>query len=117
MGGGRIDDFGLVAVQAVDHGHRVARGIVMQAQDDHVDLGHQGALGFRVFAQGRVNADQLDVGHQGQAFANLQPGGAGFAVNENFGHRGSITHLGSEKEVLRGRKPNLRLAQTSMIHL
>ena len=55
----------------------------MQAQDDHIHAGHQFLLGERILAQGRINADDLDAGHASQTVADLQAGGAGFAINEN----------------------------------
>jgi len=54
---------GFFACQAVDHGDRLARVVVMQAQDDHVHAGHQLALGFRVFAFGGINPDHLHSWH------------------------------------------------------
>ena len=87
--GGGIDDARLAAGQGVDQRHRLARGIVVQAQDHHVHFAHQLLLGGGILAQCRVDADDLDAGHSGQAFADLQAGGSGLAVDENFvhGHR------------------------------
>jgi len=87
VGGRGVDDAGPMAGQAVNHGHRFARGLVVQAQHHQVGLGHEFALGLGVFAACRVDAQHLDLGHQGQPFADLQTGGAGFAVDENFGHK------------------------------
>ena len=54
----------------------------MQAENDDIGLRHQRLLGGRVFAQGGVDAQQLDACHGLQAIANLQAGGASFAVDE-----------------------------------
>ena len=70
----------------VNHRHGFAGGIVVQAQNDHIDAGHQGALGVGVLAQLRGDADQLDAGQGLQAFPDLQAGGTGFAVDKNLGH-------------------------------
>ena len=86
MRGRRIDDLGLFARQGVDHGHRLARGVVVQAQNYQVHLGHQVALGGGVFAQRRIDTDQLDASHAVQAFTNLQTGGASLAVDKNLVH-------------------------------
>ena len=58
----------------------------MQAQHHQIDLRHQRALGASVLAQFGGDADQLDAGHGLQPFANLQAGGAGFAIYEYFVH-------------------------------
>ena len=50
MRGGGVDDFGLFAAQAVDHGDRFAGCVVVQAEDDHVYFAHQSAFGLWVFA-------------------------------------------------------------------
>jgi hypothetical protein len=84
--GGRINDAWSVARHRVHHGHRFAGGIVMQAQHHQVDLGHQGAFGFRVFALGWVNTHQRDLRHQSQTLANVQAGGPRFAVDKNLSH-------------------------------
>ena len=81
-----VDDARLLARQRVDHGHRFACRVVVQAQDDQIDTGHDLALGVGVLAFGRVDADEIDARHVRQPLANLQPGGAGFAVDENLGH-------------------------------
>jgi len=65
----------------------LARGVVVQAEDHEVGLRHQFALGGRVLAPRRVDAEHLHRGHLGQPFADLQAGGAGLAINENLGHR------------------------------
>ena len=70
----------------VHHGHRLARGVVVQAQDDQVHARDQLAFGSGVFAPLGGNADQLYGGHALQALTNLQPGGASFAIDKNFGH-------------------------------
>ena len=51
--------------------------------------GHEFTLGLRVLAPLSRNADQLHARHARQSFANLQTGGSGFAVDENFGHETS----------------------------
>jgi anaerobic glycerol-3-phosphate dehydrogenase len=43
-------------------------------------------FGVGVFAQRGVNAQQLQARHGAQAFADLQAGGAGFAVDKNLFH-------------------------------
>ena len=86
VSGGRIDDARLAAPQAVDQRHGLARRIVVQAQHDQVHAGHQVSLGAGVLAQLGRDAHELDLGHERQALADLQAGGAGFAVNENLGH-------------------------------
>ena len=58
----------------------------MQAEHYQVHLGHQRALGGSVLAQLWGNAHQLNAGHALEPFPNLQAGGAGFAVNEDFVH-------------------------------
>ena len=88
--GGGVDDLGARLASfrrdRVDHGHRFHGGIVMQAQHHQIGLGHQGALGQWVFAQGGGNAQNLHARHVVQAFADLQTGGTGFAVDKNFFH-------------------------------
>ncbi|MNV79215.1 hypothetical protein D3C71_1727570 [compost metagenome] len=89
MCGARVDDLDLAAgglLNAVHHGHGLARSVVVQAQDHQVHAGNQRALGGRILAQFGGNADQVDAGHSLQPFADLQTGGAGFAVNEHFEH-------------------------------
>jgi hypothetical protein len=86
VGGGRVDDARTRAAQALDHRDRLARRVVVQTQHDQVDLGHQGLFGLGVFALGRVDAHHFHAGQMRQTFADLQPGGAGFAVDENCGH-------------------------------
>jgi hypothetical protein len=81
-----VDDAWPAARQLVDHRHRFARRVVVQAQNDQVDGGHDVALGGRVLAPRGVDADQLDAGQAVQPLANLQAGGAGFAVDENLCH-------------------------------
>ena len=70
----------------VNDGHGFSGSVIMQAQNDHIDPGHQRAFGSRVFAQFGGNAHQLDAGHVLQPFTDLQARGAGFAVDKNFGH-------------------------------
>jgi len=85
----RIDDLDATPARSfygIDERHRLARSIVVQAQDDQVHLFDQRAFGGRVFALCGGNADQLDLVQALQALTNLQSGGAGFAVNEYFVH-------------------------------
>ena len=86
--GGRVDDAWLGARQGIDHRDRLARRVVVQAQDDQIGLGHQRALGLRVLAALRGDAQQAHLGHQRQTFADLQTGGTGFAVDEHGRHVG-----------------------------
>ena len=58
----------------------------MQAEDDQIHFRHQRAFGGSVFAQLGGNAHQFNAGHPLEPFPNLQAGGAGFAVNEDFVH-------------------------------
>ena len=88
MGGGGVDDLGLLAGQLVDQRDRFARRVVVQAQHHEVDAGHQVALGIGVFAQFGSDAHQFDLRHRLEPFADLQAGGTGFAVDENLGHDG-----------------------------
>jgi hypothetical protein len=81
---------GLGARQLVDqHGHRLARCVVVQAQHHEVDTGHQVSLGVDVLAQLGRDAHEFDLRHRLEPFANLQAGGTGFAVDEDLGHGGS----------------------------
>ena len=90
--GGGVDDARPMTRQGVDHGHRFTGRIVVQTQHHQIHLGHQGALGFGIFAFRRINAHHVHGGQQGQTLANLQTSGAGFAVDEYFGHglRGNV---------------------------
>ena len=85
-----INDFGSNSAvsprQIVNHRYGFNSGIIVQAQYDQIRFGHQGAFGIRVFAQGGVDADEFDLRHGLQAFADLESGGACFAVNKNFFH-------------------------------
>jgi hypothetical protein len=98
-----VDDLGLVADHGVDHGHRLARRVVVQAQDDEIDLGHEFAFGRRVLAAIGRDAHHLDGGHALQPLANLQPGGAGFAVDENLGHGRSALSVRVQENVQQSR--------------
>ena len=74
VGGAGVNHFDGAAsglLYVADHGHGVARGVVVQTQHHHIDLGYQGALGGGVFALLGRNADQLHLRHALQAFANL----------------------------------------------
>ena len=73
---------------AVHHGHRLDSGIVMQTQNNQVHLRHQRLFGGGVLAQCGINAHQFDLWHGLQTLANLQAGGACFAVNKYFMHGG-----------------------------
>jgi len=86
---GGVDDLGLGAGQLVDQRDRLARGVVVQAKHHQVDAGHQFALGGRVLSQLGGDAHEFDLRHRLQTFADLEAGGAGFAVDENLGHGGS----------------------------
>ena len=85
---GGVDDFGSLASKAVDHGDRFTGVVVVQTQDDQIDLRHDLALGLGVFAAVGRDGHQLDVGHALEAFADLQAGRAGFAVDEYVVHGG-----------------------------
>jgi len=96
---GRIDDLGLVAHHRVDHGHRLARGVVVQAQNDQIHLGHEIAFGGRVLAAFGRDAHHLDGGHALQPLANLKSSGTGFAVDENLGHGRSALSVRVQESV------------------
>ncbi|MCY1379139.1 hypothetical protein D9M69_668290 [compost metagenome] len=86
-----------MAAHAVDHGDGFDGRIVVQTEDDQIGLRHEVALGFGVFAALRRDAQQFDSRHALQALANLQTGGAGFAVDEDLGHdAGCLVSSGSE---------------------
>ncbi len=89
MSCGRIDHPRAASIRLfnlVDHGDRLARRGVVQAQDHQVDAGHQFALGGCVLAQLGVDADQLDLRHLLEPLPYLQAGGSGFPINEYLGH-------------------------------
>jgi len=75
-----------LGLQAIYQGHGLDGGSVVQAQDHQIGQGHAGALGLRVFALCRVDAEQFHPRHVLQAFADLQTRGACLAVNKNLCH-------------------------------
>jgi len=77
------------------HGHRLACRVVVQTQDDQIGLGHQCPFGFGVLAALGGNAQQAHLGHVRQTFADLQTGGAGFAVDEHGRHVGARLDTGN----------------------
>ena len=77
---------GLLAGQGVDHGDRLNGRVVVQAQNHQIDLRHQLAFGLGVLAPLGRDAQQFDARHRLKPFANLQAGGAGFAVDEDGCH-------------------------------
>jgi hypothetical protein len=87
MGGRGIQYPRATVGQAVGHSDRFLGGIIGQTEHDHIDARHQGALGLRVFALGRINADQLHAGLAGQTFTDPKTCGARLAIDENPCHR------------------------------
>ena len=63
-----------------------AGGVVVQAQHHRGGLADQGARGGGVLAQFGGNTQKRDLRHALQALTDLQACGAGFAVDEDFGH-------------------------------
>ena len=82
----------------------------MQAEHHQIGLRHQRLLGVGVLAQGRVYADEFHAGHGLQALANLQAGGAGFAINEYFFHS-IAARAGSVKETIQFQNRAVRQSQ------
>ena len=85
MRGRRVDDDG---VGVGDELHGFLRCIVRQAEDDGVGVVHQfGARGGVLAALGR-DGDDLQVAALLEPLADLEAGGAGFAVDEDFSGHG-----------------------------
>jgi hypothetical protein len=84
-----VDDAGLPCASLTDlfhHRCRLARGFVVQAEDDQVDSRHQLAFGRGILALFRRDAHELDLRHLLEPLADLQAGGASLAIDENLGH-------------------------------
>ena len=86
VSGGGVDDPGPVVV---DQRHRLAGGVVGQAQDDDVGVVERLSPRRRLLALRLVQHHQRDLGPVRQAVADLQPGGAGGAVDEDGDAHGS----------------------------
>ena len=103
-----------LSAEGVHHGRRLARRVVVQAEDDQVDARDQRALGLRVLAQGGGDAHELDPGQRLQALANLQARGARLSVDEYLGHG---THSFSHGLQTPGAGCARRVLRRNMIHL
>ena len=90
-----VKDLRCVAAEAGGQRGRLAGGVVGQAEDDQVHLGHDVAPGGGVAAVFEGQAFQGDVRQSGQTLADAQAGGAGLAVDEHCGH--AISFLGGER--------------------
>ena len=99
--------------RSVDHRDRLDSCCVVQAQDHKVNLCHQRAFGDRILAQVLVNPYQLHLRHGLKALADLQAGGAGFTVDEYFGHGAGFLVVKRTRPC----KLCVGLTQCSMIHL
>ena len=73
----------------VDEADRLLRRIVRQAEDDGVGRVQQLGARGRVLALAGIDRDELQVAPALQPLADLQAGGAGFAVDEDFRTHGS----------------------------
>ena len=64
---GGVNDFGYFfgagLLHAVDHGNRLSRRVVVEAQNHQIGLRHQRAFGCHVLAQFRCDAEQVDLRH------------------------------------------------------
>ena len=67
MRGGGIDNARRPLPQACGHGGTLARRDIGQAEDEHIHLGHQGALGGLVIGQ----RTQRDMRQSGETLADL----------------------------------------------
>ena len=79
MRGRGIDHPGRIAV---DHGDRLARGIIGQAENGDVGFVQRVAPRRRVLARLAGQMNQVQFGAGFQPLADLQPGGPLFAVDE-----------------------------------
>src|SRR5690606_3476228 len=91
MGRGRVNHArGGITLQ---HGDSFARGVVRQAQDGNVRGTEHLFAQAGVAAFGFRNRDHLNVLTTGQTLANLQAGGAVFAIYEDFRFHVSASKL------------------------
>jgi hypothetical protein len=87
MSSGRIDDARALANwQRLKQGHGLLGLGIVQAQNHHIRLLHAGKLGRRIFALGRIDAEQLKILRLAQALSNLQARGSRLPIDENFMH-------------------------------
>ena len=76
---------------ALDEPHRLARGIVGQAQDHQIGAVQQIAAQARILAPRGIDGDEFEVPARLEPPVDLEAGGAGLAVDENLGyHRGAL---------------------------
>ena len=80
-----VEQLGHGVAEFVGHRGRLARGVVGEAQDHEIDLGHHVAARLRVLAICRRQAFQRDRIERLEAGADAEPGGAGFAVDKDAG--------------------------------
>ena len=83
MRGGGVDD-----ARVARKRHRLARGVIGQAEDGDVGLREGLGAGVGVLAAGRIDRDEVHIRAPIQPLADLQAGGAGLAVDEYLGHHG-----------------------------
>jgi hypothetical protein len=83
VGGGGVDHAGGVRL---DQRHRLASGVVGQAQDGHVRAVQRVATGVDILADRVGQADERQVAAALQALADLQTRGAGLPVDEHLVH-------------------------------
>ena len=74
--------------------YRFTCGIVRQAQHCEIGGAEGIAPGAGVLALLLVEQDQFEFGARGEPFDDLEPGGAGGAVDEDLAAHGSSTSIG-----------------------
>ena len=83
MCGACIDHLGASWAHRIDERHGLPGGLVGQAEHDEVDLTHQTGARVGVLALSGCDAPDLEPGYIGDAALDLQPRGAGLAIDED----------------------------------
>ncbi len=83
MRGRGVDDAGAIGAEAVGERHRLARGVIGQAQHHDIDLGHQGFARGRILAPFSIDRPDLEAGGIRQPLADFEAGRARFTIDEN----------------------------------
>jgi len=83
MRGGGVEQPRPVGAEALDNIGRFAGRVVGQAENGEIDRGQQFGLGAGILAPLGVDRDELDARVRPELLPDLEPGGAGLAVDED----------------------------------
>src|SRR6185312_8224991 len=98
MRGRRVDDAHRIAL---DEPHRLARGIVGQAEHHEVGAVQEVAPRRGLLAARGIDREEIEVAPSGEPPMDLQPGRAGLAVDEHLGSHPALQRTLDRKRALR----------------